>query len=224
MLKRFVLTSLFLVASTPLAQASVIYDVTVDTSSISGVSGSLDFNFSPGPLLTQAADLQILNFTSDGTLADCATNVQGFCPTGDVTGALPGPLTFDNGAYFNDYFDGFTYGNSLSFDVMLYGPAIDSPDGVSTSGSAFAFSMFSDAAGTMPALTTDLFDGYAATISINLDGSTTVSNSSMQTTITPVGDPDSAPEPRDLVLTGIGLIMIASLARARTRRTQQESI
>ena len=53
-----------------LAPASPItYAVTVDTSSISGMAGSLDFNFNPGPLVTQAASLQLLNFTSDGTLA-----------------------------------------------------------------------------------------------------------------------------------------------------------
>src|ERR1035438_4163130 len=108
-----------------LASASLItYDVTVDTSSISGTMGSLDFNFNPGPLVTQFAQLQVLSFTSDGTLA-------GACPclTGDVTGQLPSTLTFDNGTGFNDYFDDFTYGMSISFAVSLYGPALSSPDG-----------------------------------------------------------------------------------------------
>src|ERR1017187_5912748 len=82
----------------------ITYDVTVDTSSILGTAGSLDFNFNPGPLGSQAASLQILNFVGDGTLVNCAANVQGFCPTGHVTGTLPGTLNFDNGAAFNDYF------------------------------------------------------------------------------------------------------------------------
>lgn len=87
------------------ASADIIYDVTVNTSSISGAAGSLDFNFNPGPLVTQAASLQILDFTSNGTLAgNCP------CSTGDVTGQLPASLTFDNGTGFNDYFDDFTYG------------------------------------------------------------------------------------------------------------------
>jgi len=34
----------------------------VDTSSIAGTAGSLDFNFNPGPLVTQAAALQVLVF------------------------------------------------------------------------------------------------------------------------------------------------------------------
>src|SRR5262249_51862810 len=131
----------------PIASADPItYDVSVDTSAISGTAGSLDFEFNPGPLVTQAASLQILNFSSDGTLAGSPAL------TGDVSGALPGTVTFDNGTAFNDYFEGFTYGSTLSFQVSLFGPALSSPDGTSTSGSSFAFSMFSDAAGTIPAL------------------------------------------------------------------------
>ena len=189
------------------ASADVIYEITVDTLSISGTPGSLDFQFNPGPLVTQAASLQILNFTSDGTLTACALNIQGFCPTGDATGTLPGTVTFDNGTPFNDYFDGFTYGNSLSFDVRLYGPAINTPDGTSTSGSTFAFSMFSDAAGTMPTLTTDLTDGFAATIDVNLDGTTTVTNFS---SVTSIGTPGAVPEPPTFAVTGILLGLILS--------------
>src|SRR5580704_14474617 len=74
------------------AMANVItYDVTVNTSSISGTTGSLDFNFNPGSLVTQSASLQILSFTSNGTLAGSPEL------TGDASGALPGTLTFDNG-------------------------------------------------------------------------------------------------------------------------------
>ena len=49
--------------------AAVTYTVTVDTSSIKGTAGSLDFNFNPGPFTTQAASLQILNFAGDGSLS-----------------------------------------------------------------------------------------------------------------------------------------------------------
>jgi hypothetical protein len=182
------------------AAAPITYDGTVDSSFISGKAGSLDFEFNPGPLVTQAAALQILNFTSDGALAGSPTL------TGDVAGALPAPLTFDNGTGFNDYFEGFTYGSTLSFQVSLYGPALSSPDGMSTSGSTFAFSMFSDAAGTMPVLTTDTTQGFAFTIDVNLDGSTTVTNFSIQTTVVPATMP-AVPEPSTLPLmvAGIGL-------------------
>ncbi len=178
--------------------APITYDVTVDSSSISGTAGSLDFEFNPGPLATQSASLQILNFTSDGTLAGNPTL------TGDVGGALPATLTFDNGTAFNDYFEGFTYGSALSFQVSLYGPALSSPDGTSTSGSTFAFSMFSDAAGTMPVLTTDTIDGFAFTIDVNLNGTTTLTNFSAQTTVVPATIP-AVPEPGTLPLMAVSL-------------------
>jgi hypothetical protein len=176
------------------ASAGVItYDVTVNTSSIVGTAGSLDFNFNPGPLTTQFASLQILDFTSDGALAgDCP------CGTGDVNGQLSSALIFDNGTGFNDYFEDFTFGSTISFQVSLYGPALSSPDGVSTSGSTFAFSMFSDAAGTVPVLTADTTDGFAFAVGVNLDGSSTVSNYSADTTVgTQSG---SAPEPSSFAI------------------------
>jgi len=186
---------------------TITYEVTVNTSSIAGTAGSLDFNFNPGPLVTQAASLQILGFSSDGTLAGSPTL------TGDISGALPLTLTFDNGTAFNDYFEGFTYGTSLVFDVYLYGPALSSPDGTSTSGSTFAFSMFSNAAGTIPVLTTDLADGFAFTVDVNLDGTTTVTNFSPETSITV----SAVPEPGAWLLLGTALLG-ASLLWFRSKR------
>lgn len=177
----------------------ITYSVTVTTSPIAGTAGALDFNFNPGPLVSQSASLQILNFASDGSLAGSPTL------TGDISGTLPGTLTFDNGSGFNDYFEGFTFGSTLSFQVSLYGPALSSPDGVSTSGSTFAFSMFSDAAGTKSALTTDTVNGFALTVDVNLDGSTT------QTSFLPT----SVPEPSSGVMLGIaGVLLIVRYRRS----------
>jgi hypothetical protein len=198
------------------AMASPItYDVTVNTSSITGTLGSLDFNFNPGPLVTQLANLQILNFTSDGTLA-------GGCPCGqgDASGELPGTLSFDNGMGFNDYFEGFTYGSTISFAVSLFGPALSAPDGMSTSGSTFAFSMYSDPGGATPVLTSDTVNGYAFTVDVNLDGSTTVTNNSAQTSVTqdtgsnpPPPPPSGVPEPGTLGLSLAGLAIGVGLRR-----------
>jgi hypothetical protein len=199
---------LAILAASLASAGPITFDVTVSTPSIAGTMGSLDFNFNPGPLVTQLAQLQILNFTSDGMLAGACP-----CTTGDVTGQLPATLTFDNGSGFNDYFDNFTYGTTISFAVSLYGPALSSPDGVSTSGSTFAFSMFSDPAGMTPVLTSDTTDGFAFTIDVNLDGSTTVTNYSAQTSVTAMGSPGgpggSVPEPGTLALSATALACLA---------------
>lgn len=194
-----------------LASASpIVYDVVVNTSLIAGTAGSLDFNFNPGPLVSQSASLQILNFTSSGSL-------DGACPCGigDVSGQLPSTLTFDNGSSFNDYFDSFTFASALSFQVSLYGAALSAPDASSTSGSAFAFSMFSNTAGTIPTLTSDSTNGFAFTLNVNLDGTTSLVNSSAATSVFP--ETSTVPEPDSMALAAIGaaIILMAGLFRPR---------
>ena len=207
---------LFLSGFVSLASADSVYDVLVDTSSIQGTLGSLDFNFNPGPLITQPASLQVQTFSTNGSLAGNSVL------TGDVNGILPATITFDNGTAFNDYFEGFTFGSTLSFAVDLYGPAVTSPDGISTSGSAFAFSMFSDSAGTIPVLTADATNGFAVTIYVNLDGSTTPNDFSTETSVVP--STTTVPEPNSLipVLLAVGALCLKRRARSSKRNSGNE--
>jgi hypothetical protein len=203
---RFFLPTLLFLSTISMASADAVdYQVIINTTSVSGTPGSLDFQFNPGSFLSQSASVQVLAFTTDGTLVPPAM------PTGDVTGTLPSTLAFDNGTAFNDYFEAFTFGNFLRFDVSLFGPALSSPDGTATSGSNFAFSMFSDAAGTVPALTADP-DGFAFTVDVNLAGATAVTNHSAETIV--------SPEPGSVVLltTVAGLLGLLKLGRARPAR------
>jgi hypothetical protein len=193
------------------AAADALYSVSVNTTSILGTTGSLDFNFGPGPLISQPALADISNFTTDGSLVGLPTL------TGDASGALPGTVTFDNAGLFNDYFQDFTFGSSLAFDVRLYGPAVNSPDGVSTSGSAFSFSMFSDTAGSIPALTSDTLDGFAVTLAVNLDGSTTPTSFSSESTLTGL---TAVPEPSLIAFLACSLTAIAGVSRYRRTRLQ----
>jgi hypothetical protein len=195
----FLILALMLGAVGSVRADGVTYSVSVNTSSVSGTAGSLDFQFNSGPTMTQFATLQISNFATDGTLDPGGPSL-----IGDVSGALPGTVLFDNAGGFNDYFTGFTFGTTLSFLVNLSGPAVNSPDGVSTSASTFGFSMFSDPNAVTPVLTNDP-NGFAFTTDINLDGSTTPTNNSMQLTASPVGAV-ATPEPATLLLLTAGLL------------------
>jgi len=101
-----------------------------------------------------------------------------------VSGGLLSSLTFQNTSVLNDYFQAFTFGSKLSFEITLDGPALESPDGTSTSGSTFAFSIFSNQAGTTPALTSDTVNGFGLLVNVNLDSTTTVINNLISGTVT----------------------------------------
>lgn len=205
--RRNILTcAIVLLCWVSIAQADILYQFSVNTSSISGTTGSLDFQFNPGPLVSQAASLDIRNFASNGALIGSPSLA------GHATGSLTTAVTFDNGMGYNDYFQGFTFGSKLLFEVKLYGPAVNNPDGTATSGSAFAFSMFSDLPGTIPVLTTDTINGFASILNVNLDGSITVTNFSRETTIGPVS---SVPEPSAIVLLGTALAGFAVSIRRK---------
>jgi hypothetical protein len=174
---RVLIPAFFLLAANA-ALASQIFNVTMNTSGASGITGSLDFEFNPGPLVTQPATVHISNFAGGTLLGPPQT-------AGGVTGGpLPAALSITNSTQFNDYFEAFTFGNSLSFQVSFTGPAVDSPNGLATSTSEFAFSTFSDQNGTIPVLTPDP-NGIAASFVVNLNGTVTAAAVSPDVQITP---------------------------------------
>jgi hypothetical protein len=142
------------------ARAGITYDVTADTSSVVATAGYLDLQFEPSPTSTNFATAVVNDFMSDGVLSGAATI------TGDVTGQLPGALTFDNATAFNDYFQAMTFGTSFSFDVTL-----DGPTPLGGAQSALNISFY-DSTGSTPILTTDTTDGIAGQILLNPDGTT----------------------------------------------------
>ena len=146
------------------ANAAVIYNVTVDTSSVNGSLGYLDFQFDPGNGTSQAATALVSNF-SGGTLG--AVEI-----SGDVTGTLPGTLTMMNDTALNEYFVAFTYASSFSFQLSLSGPAISSPNGTSNAGTEFGLGLYDP--NQDPILTNqEAATGFAGQVDINLNGSTT---------------------------------------------------
>ena len=195
-----------MVGSLP-GKAAILYSVTVDTSLLpNGSAGNINFQFNPGGG-SQAASASLSNFATNGTLGGAPTL------TGDVSGALPGTVTFGNSTGFNDYFQGFTFGSSYSFLLTLYGPAIDAPNGTATSGTTFGVALF-DAGGTNPLLTTDPF-GFAALADINLNGSISLTLFSPEGLAGSVVSFTEVPEPATGILAGVS-ILAACLVRRRS--------
>src|ERR1700722_4065978 len=149
------------------AFADVIYAVTVDTSSLSGNAGYIDLQFNPSSFTTQSANAAVTTFSTDGTL-DIFGDDSFDGTSGDGVGTLPGTVSFDNGTATNEYTQGMTFGNTISFNVDLSGPAIDLSNG---DGGGSFFLTFYDPSGN--ALLTNNPNGPAFEEDINGDGSTT---------------------------------------------------
>jgi hypothetical protein len=139
---------LILVLTVPAYTAAFEYDVTLDTSAITGTSGFLDLQFNPGTIPgAPGAQATISLFGGDAILH----NVGAQNGTGDVTGALPGELVFQNTTQFNDFFQEVTFGSSTSFRVTFSGVFLTALSGDHT---AFSVSLY-DADGITPLLTAD---------------------------------------------------------------------
>jgi hypothetical protein len=145
---------------------SVSFNVSVNTASLNGQAGYLDVQFNPGGPGAATGSAALLAFTSDGSQQPSAP-LNGV--SGDVSGTLPDALTLTNSTAFNDFFEGFVYGNTIQFELTLSGPAAGSS---TTPGSSFAFSLYDDT-GSIPLLTTDP-NGSVLTVNVNADGSTSV--------------------------------------------------
>lgn len=104
---------------------------TFDTSAISAVAGTLDFQFNPGGGTVDDATLTIQSFLSDGILT-------GSSSTGTVTGGpLPANVTIGNVSFYNDYQELFTYGTYLSFTLAFS----ETVSGTADTGSSFALTL-----------------------------------------------------------------------------------
>lgn len=182
------------------ARADTLLLFTVDTNSVSGTSGYLDFQFNPG-YDSQAAFAELEDFTSDGFLNGAALT------SGAVSGALPGVVSIDNTTGYNDYYQPFNYGQTFSFVLDVGGPAITAPDGTSASGSTFGLGLYD--VNQYPILTTDPL-GFVATATLNLDGTVTPQVFPVDDTGTPpvTSIEVETPEPGGLASIGIGLLLL----------------
>ncbi len=179
----FLTITLFLTAAA-LSYGGPVDLITVNTSSLAGDMGSIDFEFNPG-LAALGATVQIFDFTGATYIA--GTQVD----TGSASGGpVPAIITLNNTFADNDDFEAVTFGTTLSFEVEFSGPAITAPNGNPSNESTFALSAFTDEAGTMPAgsLTADP-NGIVAEITVNPEGALIADAVSPEATITAVPEP-----------------------------------
>ena len=102
------------------SSAAIIYDVAVDTSSIAGTSGNLDFQFNPSGA-APAAEATLSQFDLGGTILTGPPILDG-----DVS-ASPGTLSFGNGPGFNAALQPVTFGTSFSFRIAFAGDFLTEP-------------------------------------------------------------------------------------------------
>ena len=202
-------TALILLGAESAKAGTIAYTVSFNTASVSGTSGFLDFQFNPGDNTSAAATAQVLNFNPDGGSLSGVPST-----SGDVTGTLPGALTFMNDMPLNEYFQAFNYGSGFSFLLVLSGPAVGSPS-AATSGSQFGIGLYDS--GVNPILTNQgATTGFAGEVDIHVDGTTTA------TAFPPAGGGQPAgsfaqvavPEPGTLWMLGAGLLGLVRVRRS----------
>ena len=198
MVKKYLILA---VLSSALPALANTYSISINTSLISGVSGSLFFSFGPGASPFDAAIATVSGFTG-GTLGDTV-------PSGP--GILPGDLVLDNSSPAF-YQQSFTYGSAIHFLLTLTGAAIGSPDPSAVGGTDFALFLLDN---TDSPLLTDDPNGSILDASIEA-GTGNVSF----TTFTYNGDPSvvsavAAPEPGSVLLLLGGVAWLGLRSRRR---------
>jgi hypothetical protein len=174
------------------AFASLSYNVSVDTSAYNTTNGYLFFTYIPVNALDSTATVS--NFQTDFSRLAFSPETQIDATAGNVTGQLPGSVTFKNLGGMNDYTHGITFGKPLSFDLTLANAANGSAIGTSTFSLILQDSNFNDLA--------KLF-----TVDLNANGTATPVVLDNSTTVTPT------PIPAAAWLLGSGLMGLVGLRR-----------
>ena len=169
----------------------------VDTTTLVGQSGYLDFQFNPNTDGTTPLDssVKVSNFTG-GTLGAVDTAV-------NVSGTLPDGATISNAGSTNELVQLFTFGNTLGFDTSF--PTINEeknifgPFALPDAGNTFQFFVLD--ASKDPFATTDTVNNALVQISQGADGSLAPSQQYR------LNAPASVPEPSS----GVSLMLLSAL-------------
>jgi hypothetical protein len=191
-IKLLVITLVMFAANS--AFAALSYNVSVDTSAYDTTNGYLFFTYIPVNALDSTATVS--NFKTDFSRLVASPEIQIDATSGNVTGQLPGTVTFQNLGGLNDYTHGITFGKPLSFDLTLANLVNGSAIGTSTFSLTLQDSNFNDLA--------KLF-----TVDLNADGIATsvVLDNSAIVTATPI--------PAAFWLLGSGLMGLVGMRRRK---------
>jgi hypothetical protein len=197
-MKKLLASTLFLFAAAANLPASVIYQFAVNTSSLSGQTGYVDFNLAPGSFPASPVTAVVSGFSTDAVF-----NPANVILSGDASGDLSLNLALDNGTNFNDAFQPVTFGNFVDFELILSGPGVDTP---ASNGSIFGFSLY-DSAGINPLLT-DSTDGSVAGVTIDSNDGVQAYTNPPAAGVPSVASVTSVPEPGTCLLVSLGLAAV----------------
>ena len=147
--RSFALARIFLLICAGLCSSATFaqtFRITVDTSSLAGATGYVDFQFNPADLLAPEANAAILGWSGSISLFGAPTI------EGGVIGALPDTISLSNSTAFNDYFQAVEFGENFSFTVQFNGAFAVEP---SLLGTSFALALYASDA-TSPLLSNDV--------------------------------------------------------------------
>jgi hypothetical protein len=181
-----------------------LWTVSVDTTSLTGTTGAVEFSFIPGNLTASPASATVSGFTTDGTLVPPPV------VTGDETGTLPGPVVLMNDQTFNDYFESFTYKSKMSFFVTLAASA-PSTIPIDTTFSFFLFDQNGNPISNSNSPSGEAFD-------LNINGLTGVATLVPYYPPPPIVILQGVPEPSSVLLLGLGAAAVVGLGRLRGAR------
>lgn len=152
MKKIYLLVAMF--GALALEAAPLSFSWKVDTSSRSGQSGQLSFQYNTSG--TDATTATISQF-SGGTLGS-------FSVLGNVTGNLGSSVVISptNSVALNEFLQNVTFGSSFQFVLTLAGDLLDNPQDFS--GSQFALQIVGDSS---PVATVDIFPGLEPFVSLD---------------------------------------------------------
>lgn len=203
MIKRLFVLVLLGALSVSAAHAALVYQIDVDTASISGTTGFVDLQFNPGTAAAPSATATVTAFSLSGALAQFG----GFTDlTGDVVLLAPAMLpSFGNSTVFNDALGQATFGSVLHLQLGFDGPWLNASGNVATGFSLFLLGQNFEA--LLPG------DPGGAVVQIDLAPGGTVNVSNL------AGAPVSVsqvPLPASWVLITGGLVLLAGIGRSTT--------